>query len=60
MSGINVALLGTDLESDVKRGENSGCKLRYDFVVLQASQQRHGGQCRFLERISFVSEGGRR
>ena len=32
---LNVALLGNDLESDVKRGENSGRKLRHDFVVLQ-------------------------
>ena len=31
---LNVALLGNDLESDVKRGENSGHKLRHDFVVL--------------------------
>ena len=31
---MNVALLGNDLESDVKRGENSGRKLRHDFVVL--------------------------
>jgi hypothetical protein len=32
---LNVALLGNDLESYVKRGENSGRKLRHDFVVLQ-------------------------
>ena len=31
---LNVALLGNDLESDVKRGENNGRKLRHDFVVL--------------------------
>jgi hypothetical protein len=31
---LNVALLGNDLESNVKRGENSGRKLRHDFVVL--------------------------
>jgi hypothetical protein len=31
---LNVALLGNDLESDVKRGENSGRKLRHEFVVL--------------------------
>jgi hypothetical protein len=31
---LNVALLGNDLESDVKRGENIGRKLRHDFAVL--------------------------
>jgi hypothetical protein len=31
---LNIALLGNDLESDVKRGENTGRKLRHDFVVL--------------------------
>jgi hypothetical protein len=31
---LNVTLLGNDLESDVKRGENNGRKLRHDFVVL--------------------------
>jgi hypothetical protein len=35
---LNVALLGSDLESDVKRGENSGRKLRHDFVVLQLAK----------------------
>jgi hypothetical protein len=33
-STLNVTLLGNDLESDVKRGENSGRKLSHDFVVL--------------------------
>ena len=35
---LEVALLGGDLESDVKRGENSGRKLRHDFVVLSLGQ----------------------
>src|SRR5437899_2520967 len=35
---LTVALLGNDLESDVKRGENSGHKLRHDFVVLQLAK----------------------
>lgn len=31
---LEVALLGANLESDVKRGENSGRKLHHDFVAL--------------------------
>jgi hypothetical protein len=31
---VVIALLGGNLESDVKRGENSGRRLRHDFVVL--------------------------
>ncbi len=31
---VEVALLGGNLESDVKRGENSGRKLRHEFVVV--------------------------
>ena len=34
-SRVEVALLGMNLESDVKRGENGGRKLRHDFVVLE-------------------------
>jgi hypothetical protein len=41
---INVALLGNDLESDVKRGENSGRKLRHDFVVLQMAKSEMTNQ----------------
>jgi hypothetical protein len=36
---LEVALLGTDLQSDVKRGENNGRKLRHDFVVLHLAKQ---------------------
>src|SRR5207249_450051 len=35
---LHVALLGSKLESDVERGENSGRKLRHDFVVLQLAK----------------------
>jgi hypothetical protein len=35
---LQVAFLGTNLQSDVKRGENSGRKLVHDFVVLQFSK----------------------
>src|SRR6201997_1855016 len=35
---LNVALLANDLESDVKRGENSGRKLRHDFAVLSLTE----------------------
>ena len=41
---LNVALLGNDLESDVKHGENSGRKLRHDFVVLQLAQSEMTNQ----------------
>ncbi len=30
----NIAVLGFDLETDVKRGENTGKKLKHDFTVL--------------------------
>jgi hypothetical protein len=35
---MEVAFLGSDLESDVKRGENSGRKLHHDFVVLRLAE----------------------
>jgi hypothetical protein len=35
---LEVAMLGANLESDVKRGENSGRKLRHDFVVLSLAK----------------------
>jgi hypothetical protein len=41
---LNVALLGNDLESDVKRGENGGRKLRHDFVVLQLAKSEMTNQ----------------
>ena len=41
---LNVTLLGNDLESDVKRGENSGRKLRHDFVVLQLAKSEMTNQ----------------
>lgn len=34
---LDVALLGMNLASDVKRGENSGRKLSHDFVILQST-----------------------
>jgi hypothetical protein len=44
---LEVALLGTNLQSDVKRGENSGRKLHHDFVVLD------------LAKTDMVNEGNR-
>ncbi len=36
---VNVAILGMDLSTEVKNGENSGSKLEHDFVVLNHAQQ---------------------
>jgi hypothetical protein len=41
---VNVAMLGNGLESDVKRGENSGRKLLHDFVVLQLARSEMTNQ----------------
>lgn len=35
---LEAALLGSNLSSDIKRGENSGRKLVHDFVVLQVAK----------------------
>ena len=44
---LEVALLGNNLDSDVKRGENRGRKLHHDFAVLQ------------FARIDMTNDGGR-
>ena len=51
---LNVALLGNDLESDVKRGENSGRKLRHDFVVLQLAKSEMTNQGNRLDGNGFA------
>jgi hypothetical protein len=53
---LNVALLGNDLESDVKRGENSGRKLRHDFVVLQLANSEMMNQGKPLDGNAFAFE----
>lgn len=37
---LNVALLGFDLATEVKRGENRGKRLEHDFVVLEFQQHQ--------------------
>jgi hypothetical protein len=44
---LEVALLGSNLDSDVKRGENRGRRLHHDFVVLQ------------FARVDMTNDGGR-
>jgi hypothetical protein len=44
---LEVALLGNNLDSDVKRGENRGRKLHHDFAVLQ------------FARVEMTNDGGR-
>ena len=56
---LNVALLGNDLESDVKRGENSGRKLRHDFVVLQLANGEMTNQGNlWTGTVSLSSDAG--
>ena len=51
---IELALLGGNLESDVKRGENGGRKLRHDFVVLHlATAALTSSDGRFTASISL-------
>jgi hypothetical protein len=56
---LNVALLGNDLESDVKRGENSGRKLHHDFVVLQLAKSNMVASAgSWSGSLSLPKEGG--
>ena len=56
---LNVALLGNDLESNVKRGENSGRKLHHDFVVLQlAKSDMVVSAGSWSGSLSFPKDGG--
>jgi hypothetical protein len=52
---LNVALLGNELESDVKRGENSGRKLRHDFVVLQLAKSEMTNQGNLWTGMVYLS-----
>jgi hypothetical protein len=54
---LNVALLGAHLESDVKRGEKSGRKLRHEFVALQFSKIDMGSESnRWIDSVSFPNK----
>ena len=56
---LNVALLGNDLQSDVKRGENSGRKLRHDFVVLDLIQTNMANALnRWTGSIALLTRAG--
>jgi hypothetical protein len=56
---LYVALLGTNLESDVKRGENSGRKLHHDFVVLQLAKSNMVASAgSWSGSLSLPKEGG--
>src|SRR3954453_328644 len=54
---LNVALLGNNLESDVRRGENSGRKLRHDFVVLQLANSEMTNQGNLWTGTVLLSSG---
>ncbi len=51
---LNIALLGLNVSTDVKRGENSGEKLKHDFVVLGFSSTPMQAQ----ENKSFQANPG--
>jgi hypothetical protein len=58
---LNVALLGFNLVTDVKRGENGGRKLEHDFVVLGFGstamiKSGHGFQCGPVEMKSSTDD----
>ena len=56
---LNVALLGNDLESDVKRGENTGRKLRHDFVVLNLIKVDMAKEAnRWTGSVAFPTQSG--
>jgi hypothetical protein len=56
---LNIALLGNDLQSDVKRGENSGRKLRHDFVVLDLIQTNMANTLnRWTGSIALLTRAG--
>jgi hypothetical protein len=56
---LNIALLGNDLQSDVKRGENSGRKLRHDFVVLDLIQTNMANALnRWTGSIALLTRAG--
>jgi hypothetical protein len=52
---LHVALLGSNLESNVKRGENSGRALHHDFVVLHLDKiDMVNGSDRWTGSVSFT------
>ena len=56
---LHVALLGNDLESDVKRGENTGLKLRHDFVVVNLNKVDMAKEAnRWTGSVAFPTQSG--
>ncbi len=54
---VELALLGGNLESDVKRGENSGRKLRHDFTALHfATASLRGENGRFTATVPLPTK----
>src|SRR5438067_10769470 len=56
---LNAALLGNELESDLKRGENTGRKLRQEFVVLSFTntEMMHEGS-RWTGSVAIPTKSG--
>lgn len=48
----NIAILGFDVKTEVKRGENRGKTLNHDFVVLNYLQ----GDLKFSDKVAVISD----
>ncbi len=55
---VELALLGANLESNVKRGENSGRNLRHDFVVVHLATAALAGDGQRLTASLQLPENG--
>jgi len=51
---LNVAYLGSEIETDVKEGENEGKKLKHDFVVLVLKHYRSSAASNSVDSMDSI------